>query len=508
MRNLNSKFYFCLFSDNPENTALASKFEVLDIINHNLKLDEQVFLTKDEINSQDPISETVDTSDIPDSKSYKKIQKDLSGISEVINVERNKKTTDPITSYINSPIQDTIEHDRIHNRFNNNENFTQKNDTENSLHIDFIENADTVGDGNKERGNSYIDTSIGATPAPSNKEMQFINLKHLNREDIKWLTEKNDFIPVFKSGDKGQLRVDMESYKRLRKIEKIQLKGQITGDSLKQVLSNEDAKSCFRILTQDFESSLNFADFDGSMRQLNNIRKKFIFTLINNQRTMSILYMLLLTFHIVVFVFTTLHLFQKDKSGRDIMSPIFLFCFPVVWNLFNSFMFIIYSHPYDIGDRVYIDNDNLIVKDIGLTNTTFERWNNEIVIITNSYIKSKVITNIRRSKNQQWKISFYILSSIDVKTLNKLKTNVKDFVSKNQAFEHISITYDEIKECKFYKMSFIVKHTINHQNGFFMWKVQNKFMVKLVKELNANEVAYIEPELNWNCIDNTENTAT
>ena len=333
-----------------------------------------------------------------------------------------------------------------------------------------------------------------------------IELKNITADDIRCLTTAGEFMKIHKNEKNGCFRIEFEEFQRLKKLERVPLRGQISHASLAERLSSGDAASCLRILTQNFDASLTFADFEGNLRQINNLRGNFISTLINNQRTIGILDRTLLGIESFVFAMTALLLFDVGNLVRSVVPPLAIFIFPIAWNLLNSFMFIIYSHPYDIGDRVHIEEQNMIVKDIGLTSTTFERWNNECVVITNNYIRTRAITNIRRSKNQQWMISFYIPSRVDEgglekkgrisKVLRTIKANMRAFIDGNPAFEHISIVCDEIRDSRFYKICFIVKHAINHQNGFFMWKVQNKFMVRLVAELNSRKVVYSEPELN------------
>ncbi|KAI4292273.1 hypothetical protein PAPHI01_1564 [Pancytospora philotis] len=431
-RRLDPKVYFCLFSDCAETRELLGRFVVLDIIRSCLKDAGQ------SVGAGEPSAEIGAAHGRGAESIYTVIQQDLLGTP--------RRRGNNGATVLESPGRDVATPGGV------------------------------VSD-------DYV-------PA---KDRRMIDLRSVSALDVHWLTEKNSFIKVYK-GSKGCLQVEEEAYKALRRLEKLQLKGLVTLDSLRDVLPLAAAQDCFRILTQRFEPVLAFPDFEGSMRQLNNIRGCFISTLQNNQKTLDLVGTILLALELLV-VFALLYVFFNFGTVFEVVGSCFIFLVPVIWSVFDSFMFLIVSHPYDVGDRIYIDGMNLIVKDIGLTCTIFEKWNNDYVVIPNTYIHSKVIHNIRRSKNQQGIVSFFLAADTPAEALDGLKNNLKAFVANNPAFEHISVTFDEIRDCQFYKMSFIVKHAINHQNGFFMLKVQNKFMTELVRQCNELGISYTLPEM-------------
>jgi mechanosensitive ion channel protein 4/5/6/7/8/9/10 len=47
---------------------------------------------------------------------------------------------------------------------------------------------------------------------------------------------------------------------------------------------------------------------------------------------------------------------------------------------FNCIVFIFANHPYDTGDRVNIDGENLIVDELNLLNTVFVRSGRTVLI--------------------------------------------------------------------------------------------------------------------------------
>ena len=146
-------------------------------------------------------------------------------------------------------------------------------------------------------------------------------------------------------------------------------------------------------------------------------------------------------------------------------------------------------HPFDIGDRIFIGDENLIVKSVGLTSTVFERWNNDYVIYTNRCLRSKILKNIRRSRNQVWSVSV-VINRKDLDKTKDLDVMLSNFCKENSAFEDILFSCEEMVDNYFIKLNILVKHSINYQNGYFMCYVQNRFMKRLVFYLNSLKIIF------------------
>ncbi|KAI8819729.1 uncharacterized protein EV422DRAFT_104771 [Fimicolochytrium jonesii] len=67
---------------------------------------------------------------------------------------------------------------------------------------------------------------------------------------------------------------------------------------------------------------------------------------------------------------------------------------------FESLLFLFVTHPYDAGDRVLIDNQNLLVEEVGVLTTIFKRMDGQLIYAPNTLIASKLIHNLRRSGDQ------------------------------------------------------------------------------------------------------------
>jgi small-conductance mechanosensitive channel len=68
-------------------------------------------------------------------------------------------------------------------------------------------------------------------------------------------------------------------------------------------------------------------------------------------------------------------------------------------NAINNIVFIFFIRPYDVGDRIVLDEDWMIVARIHLTHTVFRIWNGKLRTIPNTELLTMRIDNLRRAGN-------------------------------------------------------------------------------------------------------------
>ncbi|KAM0680377.1 hypothetical protein GINT2_001435 [Glugoides intestinalis] len=269
---------------------------------------------------------------------------------------------------------------------------------------------------------------------------------------------------------------------------------EITEESICRIFNKRDARKLLHLLTKGFDETLNFDQFYQNMRQINIERRSLANFLVGNEYILDIISICVWSLFFFILFVTINHVLDPNEFIKFFIYPTVVFMFPFLLNLLDNFIFIVYLHPFDIGDRIHIENDNLIVKSIGLTSTTFERWNNEIVMYPNKILRGKVVKNIRRSKNQHWIIPVTILRKEEAK-IEVIKQEMMKFAEESVEFCSFDVNIDNMTDCRFLRLNFRIVHSINHQNGYFMWVVQNRFMKKLVLLFNELKMKYSPIEL-------------
>lgn len=134
---------------------------------------------------------------------------------------------------------------------------------------------------------------------------------------------------------------------------------------------------------------------------------------------------------------------------------------------FESIVFVIFTHPFDVGDKVMIKNDFYVVKELGLWSSTFYGPGRRITYITNSVLRSQMIVNVRRSPLQNEGITIKILPSTPQERLQALEAKLNDFLRAN------SRDYVPPLMLKGYRfidkdhmaMEMLLQHRSNFQNG-------------------------------------------
>lgn len=69
-------------------------------------------------------------------------------------------------------------------------------------------------------------------------------------------------------------------------------------------------------------------------------------------------------------------------------------------NMFESMLFLFVIHPYDVGDLLLVDLEQVRVKKISLLYTELVRWNGERVFAPNTTLSATKVTNLTRSKTK------------------------------------------------------------------------------------------------------------
>jgi small-conductance mechanosensitive channel len=71
---------------------------------------------------------------------------------------------------------------------------------------------------------------------------------------------------------------------------------------------------------------------------------------------------------------------------------------------FDSFVFLFVRHPYDVGDRIFLQGyDPMDVVKMELLHTTFRQWNGFLLTIPNQMLQSISIFNYKRFDFRCWK---------------------------------------------------------------------------------------------------------
>lgn len=178
-------------------------------------------------------------------------------------------------------------------------------------------------------------------------------------------------------------------------------------------------------------------------------------------------------------------------------------------HLFESVIFLLVIHPFDVGDRVYIplsttgplsptgeaNLDNLVVVEMHVLSTIFERWDGIRVYVQNHILATKPIFNIRRSGPIRDFLRLQIAFDTPLEKLNHLRRRLETFVSRETSDfgDYCLINVEYVDNCNKLGLQIIVVHRTNWQDMELHLGRRNKVLMFLRGALDELGISYSLP---------------
>ncbi|KAH8740844.1 hypothetical protein FG386_003083 [Cryptosporidium ryanae] len=117
-------------------------------------------------------------------------------------------------------------------------------------------------------------------------------------------------------------------------------------------------------------------------------------------------------------------------SGAAIISSLSVGLSYIYSNFFSAVIFVIFLNPYNVGDRIRVNNGGaMIVKKIETFHTEFNTVFEAPVLIPHSWLSSQMIYNESRSKCCSSEIQFLISDTTSPFSIEALATAVREYLS-------------------------------------------------------------------------------
>jgi small-conductance mechanosensitive channel len=163
--------------------------------------------------------------------------------------------------------------------------------------------------------------------------------------------------------------------------------------------------------------------------------------------------------------------------------------------LYNSVIFVFVTRSYDIGDRVFVNGTNYIVKSVKLMITELERWDGFVFLIPNWQLCSQYeITNVRRSSPNQVMFQLFCNYTTTTEQIKALQEGMAAFIKKNPQdyLDHDVIMFDLQKD-NMLVINVCVKHVSNWQDGAKRWRRHDAITRELRLLLVNNRILLVRP---------------
>ncbi|EPR79991.1 Mechanosensitive ion channel [Spraguea lophii 42_110] len=159
--------------------------------------------------------------------------------------------------------------------------------------------------------------------------------------------------------------------------------------------------------------------------------------------------------------------------------------------LYNCFVFHLINHPYDVGDRILIDNCEMTVVRIDLLSTIFENISGRLIYMANTTLFTKKIDNIRRSSKQYENITVIIGKNTTYETLEKLRGALEEnYNNLGEEFTGTVYIRNYMAEGDYMKIIVSIEHNTNFQDEPLFYKRRQDCIKVLEETLANNDISF------------------
>lgn len=158
--------------------------------------------------------------------------------------------------------------------------------------------------------------------------------------------------------------------------------------------------------------------------------------------------------------------------------------------IISSSIFLFVKHAYDVGDKVQIDADTYVVKEMALLSTVFQRTDGVIVQAPHTILNTKFIQNIRRSGPISEKILFDVDFGTTYEKIDALRARLLDFVQaeRRDYQPSVDVTLQDFADQSKLQLKTEIRYKSNLQNGALASQRRTRFVCALKDAMHDLEI--------------------
>ena len=267
-------------------------------------------------------------------------------------------------------------------------------------------------------------------------------------------------------------------------------------DDIIDVLGAErtiEAEECFTGLDRDGNGDISLDEMILTVCEFGRERHSIASSMHDVDQAIHVLDNLLMIVAFVLTIFIFVAFFNKNftttlaTAGTALLSLSFVFAV-TCQEVLGSCIFLFVKHPFDVGDRVDIDTNQLVVERISLLFTVFRKvTDHKTTQVPNIVLNTKWIENISRSKAMREQLLIYVNFDTTLEDIQLLKKEMGAFVldkENNRDFQpDVDIEVTGIHEMNKLELKIEIRHKSNWSNEAVRASRRSKFMCALVLAL-------------------------
>ncbi|KAJ2930224.1 hypothetical protein H1R20_g6858, partial [Candolleomyces eurysporus] len=251
----------------------------------------------------------------------------------------------------------------------------------------------------------------------------------------------------------------------------------ISSDFYPAFPTQEEAEAAFRIFDKDDNGDLSRAEIKIKLVKTYQERRLLSRSLKDVGEALKTLDRILLVFAFIILGFISLSVFGVQVG--DSLSSMYTIGIAASFifkssasSAFDAIMFLFVTHPYDTGDRVFIEQENMVVKRMGLFATVFSRSDGTETYYFNSQLFAKFITNVRRSDKTTEMLTLQVAWKTPLTKLDTLEKCLNDWLAteENRWYQpKTGVTLQHIVYQRYLELTIGIPHNGNWQD----WGLRN-----------------------------------
>ncbi|CRG99955.1 mechanosensitive ion channel protein, putative [Plasmodium relictum] len=300
------------------------------------------------------------------------------------------------------------------------------------------------------------------------------------------------------------LEIDDPFVMNLRSPMQLNINGNefITKEMIEVFLKPEEAEEFMKEFDLSGHGRIDVIMFRNAIKRAITCRKKFIKSLKGQEsilklvrRLMSIL-MSFLASVVLLFIFGV----SADTiivTGAAFITAVTVILSYMYTSFITSVIFIAFSNPYNIGDRIRLDGgEAMYIKKIKTYTTEFETTTGKIVIYENSKLSNAKIYNESRSKNAYIDISFKVDINTPLVALKELRKSLQFLVDSRPSdfckTKNLYFGYS-LQPGHFYEISFWIKCVEGWGNWRKVFELRTDIYDFIILQLRLLSISYRLP---------------
>ena len=254
-----------------------------------------------------------------------------------------------------------------------------------------------------------------------------------------------------------------------------------------------EAEECFAALDMDGNGDISLDEMILTVCEFGRQRNSIANSMHDVDQAINVLDKLLCTILAIISIFVLVAFLNSNftttlaTAGTALLSMSFVFA-TTAQEVLGSCIFLFVKHPFDVGDRVDIGDEQLIVEHISLLFTVFKKIkNHKTTQVPNVILNANWIDNISRSKAMREQILMYIHFDTSLEDIQLLRNEMQAFVmDKDNARDFqpdIDVEVTGIAEMNKLELRVEIRHKSNWANETVRAARRSKFMCALVLAL-------------------------